>query len=290
MEVQVPLVLEVLIDGALGDPGPSHDAGHRRRLVVVGGELLDADMCDEVLPGFAERVGSAQRAVSGVQLVVRKVEASRNVSAAQAGPRLRLRACEAPARAGVEYLFPVRVEIGLDLRDVAHELGPESRAKRSRRRSGGAAAQRPALGTPLRQPAVEHGDGLVTEDAERPPHAAGGDAVPAPVDHHPVAVADPERADRPGERVRRGQHVGQRAPRVLDLVDVEEDGPGDVGLQVLGPGVAPDDGQIPGGVEDAQIGLAKVRREPLGADHGPEHHRSGTGLRPSPSRASSQAR
>ena len=62
---------------------------------------------------------------------------------------------------------------------------------------------RPALGAPLPEAAVEHGDAVVAEGAEGPPHARRAHHAARVVDDHEVAVADAERADRLRE-LRRG--------------------------------------------------------------------------------------
>lgn len=51
---------------------------------------------------------------------------------------------------------------------------------------------------------------------------------------------------------------------VRDIVDIEEACAGDVGLLVFRLGIAVDAGQEIGGIEDPQVRVAQMRRQPIG--------------------------
>jgi hypothetical protein len=111
----------------------------------------------------------------------------------------------------------------------------------------------------------------VTEGAKRPPHARGADDPAHVVDDHPVAAADAERAHGTGEVIRGRQHVGQGIGVVRDGVDVEEHRARDVLLLEVRARVTLELGHVPAAVDDADVGIAEVRGEPLGPDDGVVH-------------------
>ena len=65
--------------------------------------------------------------------------------------------------------------------------------------------ERAALGPPLREPAVEHGDAVVAEGAEQPPQAGRPLADAGVVDDHGRLVVDAELADRGSKRSASGR-------------------------------------------------------------------------------------
>jgi hypothetical protein len=67
--------------------------------------------------------------------------------------------------------------------------------------------------------------------------------------------------------------MGQRLVVVGDGVDVKEDGPRDVRLLELGPGIALELRHVPAAVDDTEIRIVEVRGEPLGPDDGVVHGR-----------------
>src|SRR5262249_61896117 len=93
---------------------------------------------------------------------------------------------------------------------------------------------RAPLGDPFGQPAVEHSDIPVAEDAEHPPHARRAPQAKLVVDDDAVAVAKPELAHAGGEFLRAREHVREVALGVRNFVDVEEYGARDVTGLVVG--------------------------------------------------------
>ena len=61
-----------------------------------------------------------------------------------------------------------------------------------------------------------------------------------------------------------GQHVRQIALGVGDLVDIEEDGAGDVLLEIFGARVLAVAGHVPGGIDDDDVGRIELGRELVG--------------------------
>ena len=100
--------------------------------------------------------------------------------------------------------------------------GPEAGgepARRDRRRGG---FERPALGLPPRQPAVEQRDVVVAEQPQQPPGAPGRGQADRVVDDDPVVVADAALRHLRGEALGRRDHVRQAGAGLGDVVDVEE--------------------------------------------------------------------
>ena len=218
-------------------------------------------------------------AVRSEEPVVRQAAAPRDVSAAQAGPRLGLGPREAAGRARVDDLGGPRVEVPPHGAEVGHQLGMEARREPTRRRPRLSRLDGPSLLPPLREAAVQHGHAIVPEHAEGPPDARGGDQVLARVHHDPVAVPDAEGAHRLGEARLAGQHVGKPLIVVGDRVDVEVDRPGDVGLAELRARVALEMRQVPRRVQDAERGIAQMLGQPRRA-----HDRAEARVRHVPSR------
>ena len=175
------------------------------------------------------------------------------MTAAQPGARLRLAGREAARRTRVQHLLAPRREVVAHRRQVAHEPGPQRRLEGAALGLRLAGLERPPLGLPLGEAAVEHGDRIVAERAERPPHPRRAHDATRVIDDDAVVGTDAERADRGRERLRRRQHVRQRGRAVGDHVDVEERGAGDVRRDELGAGVAPGLRHVPRAVEDFQI-------------------------------------
>lgn len=114
-------------------------------------------------------------------------------------------------------------------------LGPEVRA----RRCGVHVSDRVTLVQPVLHPAVQHGHGAVTEEAEHPPHARRRERaeVAAVVHDHVRVVTDPQLSHVVGELAVPGQHVVKRGRPVAALVDVEERRAWDVALRELLTGI-----------------------------------------------------
>ena len=138
-----------------------------------------------------------------------------------------------PAARASRHLFAPAFQIGLQLVAVAQQEGVGAGGEVPLPGSFAAALHGAALGHPLRQPAVQHRHVAVPEVAKGPPDPRRAPDAALVVDQVAQTVAQPELADLGGELHRRGQHVGQRAVAVGDIVDVEEHGPGDVVLLVL---------------------------------------------------------
>ena len=194
------------------------------------------------------------------------VARSRNVPRAQPRPRLRLLAAEPSRRAGVEDFALARLGRLRHLGDVADQLRAQPCDHVPLLRGRRAALGRVARGEPGRQPAVEHGDGVVPHQPEQPPHPRRREQAVSVVDHHLSAVADAERPDPRGELLLRRRHVRQIGARIGDVVDVEEQRAGDARPLVLGAGVASLGGQEPGAVENPHAGIPEALRQPARRD------------------------
>jgi hypothetical protein len=89
-------------------------------------------------------------------------------------------------------------------------------------------------------------------------------------------VSDTQLAHGARKGGRRRHHMGQGRILRRDRVEIEEDGTGNVPVEVLLARVALLRGQVPGGVDDHEAGLSEARGEPLRGDemllrfrHGP---------------------
>jgi hypothetical protein len=87
--------------------------------------------------------------------------------------------------------------------------------------------QRPALGQPGGDAAVEHGDAIVTEPAQQPPQASGKGAAGIVVGDHLRRGRDAGSAELVGKPLRIGQRMAsvaavRRARQVV--VEMEEEG------------------------------------------------------------------
>ena len=119
---------------------------------------------------------------------------------------------------------------------------------------------------PLLQAAVEHGDVLVPHGAERPPGARRREHAERVVDDDAHAVADAHLLHARGELDGGREHVRQRRLLVREVVDVEEQGAGNVAREVFGLGVTIGGRQVPACVEHDQIRGIEMRGEPIGID------------------------
>ena len=177
-----------------------------------------------------------------------------------ASPRKRSR------RAGVDDLRVAELGAGGDLGHVAHEARVAAGGEVAVAQDRDPVLDRPALGAPLRQAAVEDRDVGLAEEAEGPPDPGRAEDAVGVVDHHPVAVADAHGAHAADELLHRRGHVRQARLGVGDLVDVEEARAGDMRRRELGAGVAPRRRHVPARVEDAQVRRAEMRGQPVGRD------------------------
>src|SRR5262249_58849432 len=106
---------------------------------------------------------------------------------------------EAPVAARIHDLFAPALDVGAHAIEIAHQLRAKARTEPARRGRDGAALHAAAFPRPLRKAAVQHGDAIVAEDAEAPPHASGRNEVLLTVDDHPDAAAAREPSHRSRE-------------------------------------------------------------------------------------------
>ena len=139
-------------------------------------------------------------------------------------------------------------------------------------RSALAVLERVARRDPGRKAALQDLHVADAEGLQHPAHPRRREQAHPVIDHDVGAVADAERPHAGGEDLRARQHVGQGRGLVAHRVDVEPDRTGDVPGQILGPGIAPLRRQVPGPVEDHDVGRAETGMEPFGRDKGRRRH------------------
>ena len=76
----------------------------------------------------------------------------------------------------------------------------------------------------------------------------------------------PSRSIAVAELVGARQHVRRGVRTVADLVDVEEARAGDVGGQIFVAAAAAGRRHVPAGIDDDEVGVAEMLREPFGRD------------------------
>ena len=192
----------------------------------------------------------------------------RDVAGPEAGAGLRFVAAEAAGGAGVQYLVVAQLRSGGHLRHVAHQMVLEAYGDvpvAHRRRE---VFDRAPFRLPLCKAAVQNRDIGLPHQPEQPPDTGGGEQAGAVVDDNLVPVAHPHRPHPADKFLGRRRHVRQGRTGVTDLVDVEVAGAGNVGGGVFGAAVAAHVRQVPGGVEDPEVGIGQVGGEPAGRDKG----------------------
>src|SRR4029453_16685648 len=97
---------------------------------------------------------------------------------------------------------------------------------------------RPVLGAPLLEAAVEDRDTLRAEVAEHEPAARSGPEWRIVIDDDAVVTADTEFGHGGAKVGFRGQHMRRRVGAVRNLVDVEEARPRNMRLEKLGTWIA----------------------------------------------------
>jgi hypothetical protein len=105
-----------------------------------------------------------------------------------------------------------------------------------------------------------------SEAPQHPPGASGAVQRAVVVDDEALAVAKPERCHAAGELGLGRQHVRRRIGRVRHLLDVEEDGAGDMLGLKFGPRIARVAGQEQSGVDHLQVARAELPLQPFGGD------------------------
>src|SRR5947199_8487896 len=115
------------------------------------------------------------------------------MTAAQSGPGFGCRTVEAAGGAGVDHLLTPGREIAEEGSLVAHQRGVEARGEGARLRRWYRGVDRPALGLPLRQPAVEDRNFVMPEEAQHPPGAPRRGEPGAIIDDDAVIIADTQR-------------------------------------------------------------------------------------------------
>ena len=188
------------------------------------------------------------------------------MAGAQARARLGRLAAEADGGTGVEDLGVLQLGGGRDLRHVLHQLvlaphGHVAVADHRRHVLGLA-----ALGLPFRQTAVEHGDVGLAHQLEQPPDPRRREQPLAVIDHDLVAVAHAHGTQPRHELLDGRHHVRQLGAIVADIVDVEIARAGNVGGGIFRLRIAVGPGQEPAGIEDAQVGILEMGRQPVGRD------------------------
>ena len=131
---------------------------------------------------------------------------------------------------------------------------------------GLAAFQRPALGDPLLQPAVEDRDVAGTEVAQHEPAACRRAQGRVVIDDDAVAAADSDLFHCPSELSGTRQHVGCRIGGVADRIDVEEDRAGNMRLQIVFAAASVRRRHVQAAVDHGQVRFVEMFREPLGRD------------------------
>ena len=182
------------------------------------------------------------------------------------GPRFRRGAAKTLAGARVDHLLGLAGKIGRDLRPVAHQRSIAMRRERNQRMRRPLRSDLAAIGAPFLQAAVEDADVATAEGAKRPPHARRAHPVTGVIDHDPVRVADAERADIAGERVRRRQHMRQDRRTVGDGVDVEEHRARNMCGGIILRRGRRDARHLVAAVDKAQRRVGKVGLQPRGRD------------------------
>ena len=121
---------------------------------------------------------------------------------------------------------------------------------------------------PGAEASVEDVDVLGAEGAEGPPGSGGGEDAFLFVDDDGAVVGDAEGGHAAGEVFGCGEHVGEGGGVVGEFFDVEEEGAGDVLVEVAGVGV--DGGRDAygreGGVEDDGVGVLEAGGQPCRGD------------------------
>jgi hypothetical protein len=197
------------------------------------------------------------------------VDRAGNMTGPQAGPEFRLFPGEPRRAAGVEDLPIAELGGRGHLRHVLDQMRLPLRRHVPVAQDRRHVLQLPFLGLPLRQAAIQNRDVGLSHQAEIPPHPRGRKDADTVIDHHLVPVADTHGAHAAHEFFHRGGHVGQRAAGVGNLVDIEEACAGDMPGLVFGQRVAAHVGKVVGGIEDTQIRVAQMRRQPVGRDKRP---------------------
>jgi hypothetical protein len=228
------------------------------------------DRLGEVDPGLGESRAQAgvvaKRAVGLEHAPEGQVERAGNVAARHAGTRLGLGAAEAPCAARIEHLLPGADDIGEDVGLAAHLAGAGPRREPAGSHRARAALERPLLGAPLADPAVEDRHLLDPVHPANEPGARRGLHRAVVVDHQPVAVANPDRGHACGELVRRRQRRRHFAVGVLEALEIEIPRAGDVRILEFLARVAAGIEQVRGCVDHHQARLAEPFRQPRGRD------------------------
>ncbi|MNI56708.1 hypothetical protein D3C73_1117270 [compost metagenome] len=125
------------------------------------------------------------------------------MTCSHARTRLGRFASEPSGAACIDHLKAVR-QRGPDLIEIRHGVGVEPRLEASGAwRGWSSALQRPPLGLPLRQTAVQHAHAPGAHRPQRPPDARCGEQPLRVIDDDVVRRLDAHRAHRLGEGVRR---------------------------------------------------------------------------------------
>src|SRR6185503_8826389 len=104
-------------------------------------------------------------------LGIGQVEAARDVSAPNAGPKLRLFPLESLRGAGVHHLLGPALDIRAHRGEVPQLTGIEPGGEAAGRRPCDASLQGPPLRLPFAESAIEHRNSTVAEHPEHPPDA-----------------------------------------------------------------------------------------------------------------------
>src|SRR5262245_54303921 len=114
------------------------------------------------------------------------------MAGAAAGPELLLGGVETAGAAGIQHLLALGLEIAEELLLRTHPRVVEARREVAFAGGGCCVFERPVLGDPFHQPAVQHRDVAMAEGPERPPDTRCREPAISVIDHDPRSVADAE--------------------------------------------------------------------------------------------------
>ncbi len=241
-----------------GDPGAA-GADERPGRLDAGGAEHRLDLVRPAPDAVAVGVDEAPKG---------DVHAAGDVAPAAHSPRLGIGAGEAARGAVVHHLLGRMLEVRQHLLEAPHELGPEAGLEACLRRPDRPIVERPALGAPLGEAAVEHADVVMAEDAQGPPDPGRAERALGVVDDERVRIADAERTRHGRELLRGGAHVRQAGVCGTHPIEVEADRTWNVAARVLRVAVAAAAGQVEARVEHTHPRIAEACREPPGVDQG----------------------
>lgn len=223
----------------------------------------------EIDPGAGERFRQFGVAAIGAVVVeqrgVGEVGGAGNVSAGDA-VRIRRAAGETLGRPGVEHLLVAAVEIGAHERLVDDEVRGQGGGELRLAGLLGAGGERPPLGAPFSEAAVEDRDLRGAEMPHHPPRPRGGPQRRIVIKDDAAVVADAERLHPHRERARARHHVWARIVVVLQRRQIEEHRAGNVSVEIFGARIPAAAAEEVAGVDDDEVVRAEFGGQPFGRD------------------------